>query len=203
MIKINLLGAPKPKRGKGRGPATTVVDVGGGGGGPNPVVMIVMAIAIAAAAVGFLYMQENSKAAKIAADIQKADQENRRLAAVKAKYDQEQKVKENYERRVKVIDDLRQAQSGPVNLLTMIGDTVNSTDAVWLNSMLDTGAAVNIDGTALSSNAVANLIKNLEKTGYFKSVEMSETQQDAQAKELQQFNFKLTCTKQAQAPGKS
>src|SRR5690348_14141504 len=103
MIKINLLGAPKPKRGKGRGPATTVVDVGGGGGGPNPVVMIVMAVVIAAGAVGFMYMQENSKAARIAADIQKADQENRRLAAVKAKYDQEQKVKENYERRVKVI----------------------------------------------------------------------------------------------------
>jgi Tfp pilus assembly protein PilN len=201
MIKINLLGAPKPKRGKaGRGPATTVVDVGGGGGGPNPVVMIIMAIAIAAAVVGFGWYRENARAAQIAADIKKADAENRRLAAVKAKYDQEQRVKENYERRVKVIDDLRANQSGPVNLLTMIADTVNSTDAVWLNNMLDTGTAISIDGSALSANAVANLVRNLEKTGYFKSVEMTETQQDPQAKDIQQFGFKLTCTKQPPSP---
>jgi Tfp pilus assembly protein PilN len=200
MIKINLLGAPKPKRGKaGRGPATTVVDVGGGGG-PNPVVMIIMAIAIAAAVVGFGWYRENARAAQIAADIKKADTENRRLAAVKAKFDQEQRVKENYERRVKVIDDLRANQSGPVNLLTMIADTVNSTDAVWLNNMLDTGTAISIDGSALSANAVANLVRNLEKTGYFKSVEMTETQQDPQAKDIQQFGFKLTCTKQPPSP---
>jgi Tfp pilus assembly protein PilN len=200
MIKINLLGAPKPKRGKaGRGPATTVVDVGGGGG-PNPMVMIIMAIAIAAAVVGFGWYRENARAAQIAADIKKADTENRRLAAVKAKFDQEQRVKENYERRVKVIDDLRANQSGPVNLLTMIADTVNSTDAVWLNNMLDTGTAISIDGSALSANAVANLVRNLEKTGYFKSVEMTETQQDPQAKDIQQFGFKLTCTKQPPSP---
>ena len=40
----------------------------------------------------------------------------------------------------------------------MIGDTVNGTEAVWLNSMQDQGASVAIDGTALSSDAVANLI---------------------------------------------
>lgn len=201
MIKINLLGAPKPKRGKaGRAAATTVVDVGGGGGGPNPIVMIFMAIVIAAAVVGFGWYKENARAQQIAADIKKADQENRRLAAVKAKYDQEQRVKENYERRVKVIDDLREAQSGPVNLLTMIADTVNSTDAVWLNNMLDSGTAISIDGSALSANAVANLVRNLEKTGFFKSVELTETQQDPQAKDIQSFGFKLTCTKQPPAP---
>jgi len=37
---------------------------------------------------------------------------------------------------VDVIDQLR-TQSGPVNLLSMIGDTVNGTEAVWLNSMQD------------------------------------------------------------------
>ena len=78
----------------------------------------------------------------------------------------------------------------------MISDTVNSTDAVWLNSMQDAGGQIRIDGTALSATAVANLIKNLQKTGYFKTVEMSETQEDPQAKDLQAFNFKLVCEKQ-------
>jgi Tfp pilus assembly protein PilN len=83
-----------------------------------------------------------------------------------------------------------------VNLLTMISDTVNGTDAVWLNSMQDSGNQIRIDGTALSSTAVANLIKNLQKTGFFKNVEMSETQEDPSAKDIQAFNFKLVCEKQ-------
>jgi len=198
MIKINLLGTPKPKRGKGsRAAATQMVEMGGGGGGGgSPILMIAVALVLALGYVGYRYNAAQNDAARIAKETQAAEAENRRLAAVKAKYDQEQKVKENYERRVKVIDDLRAAQSGPVNLLAMISDTVNGTDAVWLNSMQDAGGTIKIDGTALSSTAVANLIKNLQKTGFFKSVEMSETQEDPQSKDIQAFNFKLVCEKQ-------
>ena len=198
MIKINLSSAPKPKRGKGSRTATTtqMVDMGGGGGGGSPVLLIAVALVVALGFAGFRYNSAQNTATRIANETKQAEAENRRLAAVKAKYDQEQKVKDNYERRVKVIDDLRAAQAGPVNLLTMISDTVNGTDAVWLNSMQDAGGQIKIDGTALSATAVANLIKNLQKTGYFKTVEMTETQEDAQAKELQAFNFKLVCEKQ-------
>ena len=198
MIKINLSSAPKPKRGKGSRTATTtqMVDMGGGGGGGSPILLIAVALVIALGFAGFRYNSAQNTATRIANETKQAEAENRRLAAVKAKYDQEQKVKDNYERRVKVIDDLRAAQAGPVNLLTMISDTVNGTDAVWLNSMQDAGGQIKIDGTALSATAVANLIKNLQKTGYFKTVEMTETQEDAQAKELQAFNFKLVCEKQ-------
>jgi type IV pilus assembly protein PilN len=197
MIKINLLGTPKPKRGKAaRAASTQMVEMGGGGGGGNPILFIAIALVLALGYVGYRYNAAQNLATHIADETKQAEAENRRLAAVKAKYDQEQKVKENYERRVKVIDDLRQAQSGPVNLLTMISDTVNGTDAVWLNSMQDSGNQIKIDGTALSSTAVANLIKNLQKTGFFKNVEMSETQEDPQAKDIQAFNFKLVCEKQ-------
>ena len=95
-----------------------------------------------------------------------AEQKNHELADIKAKYLERQRQAETYKRRVDVIDQLRNGQSGPVNLLSMIGDTVNGTEAVWLNSMQDQGASVAIDGTALSSDAVANLISNLQKTGF-------------------------------------
>jgi Tfp pilus assembly protein PilN len=55
---------------------------------------------------------------------------------------------------------------------------------------------VNVEGTALSSNAVANLMTNLMKTGYFKSVEIKEAYQDEAEKKVQAFNFSLTCEKQ-------
>jgi type IV pilus assembly protein PilN len=165
------------------------------GEGPNPIVMLVIAGALGIAVAGFMYWRADSEQQRLNAEIAKEEAENRRLAAVKAKYEQEEKVKQNYERRVKVIDELRANQSGPVNLLAMIGDTVNSTEAVWLNTMTDTGNSVNLDGTALSSHAVANLIKNLQKTDYFKAVELAETLQDPQEKKMQAFNFRLVCEK--------
>jgi Tfp pilus assembly protein PilN len=97
---------------------------------------------------------------------------------------------------VDVIDGLRAAQSGgPVNLMAMLGQTVNNTEAVWLSKMDDSGPSVNLEGMALSADAVANLIANLQKTGYFKNVEIKETFQDETIKDMQAFQFTLTCEK--------
>ena len=85
--------------------------------------------------------------------------------------------------------------TGPVNLLAMLGETVNGTEAVWLKSMDDTGSNVSLEGTALSADAVANLIANLQKTGFFKTVEIKETFQDETIKDMQAFQFTLTCEK--------
>jgi Tfp pilus assembly protein PilN len=126
-----------------------------------------------------------------------AQREAQSLAQTRARFDQRQKIKDEYEARVKVIDSLRASQSGPVQLLTMVSATVNNTDEVWLNAMTDGGTSVSVDGTALSTNAVANLMTNLMKTGYFKSVEIKETYQDESEKKIQAFNFSLTCEKQA------
>ena len=75
----------------------------------------------------------------------------------------------------------------------MVGQTVNNTEAVWLNNVKDQGNTVDIEGMALSSDAVANLITNLQKTGFFKTIEIKETVQDEQVKDMQAFQFTLTC----------
>jgi Tfp pilus assembly protein PilN len=124
-----------------------------------------------------------------------AEQRNRELADIKVRYLERQKQADAYKRRVDVIDQLRANQTGPVELLAMIGNTVNSTEAVWLNSMQDQGASVAIDGMALSSDAVANLISNLQKTGFFRNVEIKESFQDDSVKDMQAFQFTLTCEK--------
>jgi len=190
MIRINLLGLPKPKRGK-RAAAVAVA-----GEGPSPVLVGVIVAAITVGANGFYYLKLVRERDKIAADMAKAEAENRRLATVKAKYEQQLKDAEIYTRRVKVIDKLRAEQLGPVELLSMIGDTVNGTDAVWLNSMKETATGVDIEGMALSTHAVANLMANLKRTGYFKSVEIKETFQDDSVKDMTAFSFTLSCERQ-------
>lgn len=192
MIRINLLGSPKPKGKKNVAVSMPSFDLGNLGG---PVVQVAAVLLIAGALnAGYWYQLDREKKS-IEVQTRLAEQKNRELADIKVRYMERQRQADSYKRRVDVIDQLRANQSGPVNLLSMIGDTVNNTEAVWLNSMQDQGASVAIDGTALSSDAVANLISNLQKTGFFRNIEIKESYQDDAVKDMQAFQFTLTCEK--------
>jgi type IV pilus assembly protein PilN len=169
--------------------------MGGGGEGPSAALILGVFAVIGALTFGGLYYKSSSESSKIQADIKKELAEGQRLANVKSKYETRKKEAEIFEKRVKVIDQLRADQAGPVNLLNTVGEMVNNTDAVWLNDMNEQGQSININGTALSTAAVANLMTNLKRSGYFKSVEIKETSQDVN-KDMQSFSFTLVCEKQ-------
>ncbi len=194
MIRINLLGVPKAKR--GRRP-TVAAPAALGAEGVNPLLIALVVLVITALANGGYWWKLNHDSRKIAAEMRKAEQENRELLQVKARVDQKNRQADAYQRRVQVIDKLREAQAGPKALLTMLGDTISNTDAVWLSKVNDDGGSITMQGTALSANAVANLISNLQKTGYFKSVEMKETYQDDAVRNMQAFTFNLVCEKKS------
>jgi Tfp pilus assembly protein PilN len=195
MIRINLLETAKAKNKRAGGsamPAMPSMEMGDIGSPKLKVLIVVIVVGL----VNYGYWHRlDTQAKTIASQMQAADQKNRELSDVKARYLERQRQADAYKRRVDVIDQLRNAQTGPVNLLAMLGETVNGTEAVWLRKMDDTGPTVTLDGTALSTDAVASLIGNLQKTGFFKAVEIKETFQDDQIKDMQAFQFTLTCEK--------
>ena len=193
MIRINLLGVPKPK-GKKKGiPAFSMPSFEFNTG--SPAILAAVAVLIAALGNGAYWYKLDREKKSIAEQMQIAQVRNAQLAIIQTKYLERQKEAEAYKRRVNVIDQLRNNQGGPVSLLSTVADTVNGTEAVWLNSIMDQGASVAIDGTAISSDAVANLITNLQKTGFFKNIEMKESIQDEAIRDMQAFQFTLTCEK--------
>jgi len=193
MIRIDVSGKPRTKKGGG----------GGGGGapsfsgeGPNIVVLLVIAAVVGLGGFWFgLYSPVARKSAQLDTDIATAQRRIAQLADVDKKFDQRQKEKDAFEKHVKVIDDLRAAQAGPSLLLNALGDTVTETDAVWLNNMNESGNTVELDGKALSTNAIANLITNLKRSGYFKSVDIKDAVQDGGTGDITTFSFTLNCEK--------
>lgn len=186
MIRINLLGSPKPKI---RAPRVTM-------SAPSVKMLVISLVVIIAAGLYFQYWRLNRQHVQLQADLHDTDKELAALAGVKAIWTQKQQEAELLKHKVDVIEQLRANQSGPVQLLNMMAETVTATDAVWLLRMSDEGNSVSLDGMALSTTAVANLITNLRKTGYFKTVELKETVQDDRLKEYQAFSFSLVCEKQ-------
>lgn len=193
MIRINLLGGSRQKV-KGR--SVSMPDVASAAS--NPALLLIIALAVGVVANGAYYLHLVRQRDAIDRAMKTAELENQRLSAVKTAYLQAEKQKENYKKRVDVIEQLRSNQAGPVQLLDMIGQTVSNTDAVWLSSMSEDGDNINLQGMALTPSAVANLMRNLQKTGYFQSVEIKETYQDDQIKDIQAFQFTLTCQRAPQ-----
>ena len=195
MIKINLLETAK---GKGKrasaGPSMPTMEMGDMGSPKLKILVIVVLVGLG----NLMYWYRLDHMAKeIASNMKIAEQKNRELADVKARYLERQNQANAYQRRVDVIKQLHDAQTGPVNLMAMMGETVNNTEAVWLSKLDDSGPQLNLEGTALSTDAVANLIANLQKTGFFRTVEIKETFQDESVKDMQAFQFTLTCDKAA------
>jgi type IV pilus assembly protein PilN len=191
MIRINLLGVAKAK-GKRQSMPTVSVETGDGG---KPLLKVMMVLVAAGVLNAGYWIKLDREKRSLEIQMAQAEAKNRELSEVKARYLERQRQAEVYKRRVDVIDQLRANQAGPVNLLNTIGDTVNKTEAVWLSTMKDQGNSIDIEGVALSSDAVANLITNLQKSGYFRNVEIKETFQDNQVKDMQAFVFTLTCEK--------
>ncbi len=193
MIRIDLRGLPKPK--KGRRAAAAAAPEYIAAEGPNKVVLALIGLVLVGGsnggAIWWLDRQADDINQKTMAEQRKLDE----LREVKRQVEERQRQKANFDTRKKVIDDLKAPQSIPVSLLTTIGDTVNKTDGVWLGVMKDEGTKIAVEGVALSHTAVASLITNLKKTGYFQNVELTETVQDDQAKEVDLFNFVVACEK--------
>jgi hypothetical protein len=131
MIRINLLGIPK-KTARGRRASTVATS---GGEGSSTVILCLIFAGALVVLIGLAQMWVQREHDALEKNLQKAVIENQRLADVKAKYEASKKKADMYERRVRVIDELTAAQSGPVDLLNLLADTINGNDAVWLETM--------------------------------------------------------------------
>ena len=158
MIRINLLAEAKPVK-KKRGVAAF------GSGGRLNTVLIGAALGIAVLA-GLIHYFILSSAIKAQQEkIRVAQVEVARLETVlKEVRDFEQK-KARLQKKVDLINTLKQNQRGPVRL--MDEDTKALPDLVWLEKLDYRGNSISIDGKAFNPPAVANFLENLKRVPSF------------------------------------
>jgi type IV pilus assembly protein PilN len=182
MIRINLLGRTRPKAARTSVPVEATLQY----------VLLVIALAVSGGALYGHYMLLDSENSKIVAHIQKQTGEKARLEQLKQQVDNFEKQKAVLQQRISVIEGLQRNRTGGQELLEAIANTVSRTDTLWLTSVDRKGDALTINGSAGSLNAVANYITQLKRSGYFQTVEIKESHQDAANKAVQIFLFSLT-----------
>ena len=168
MIRINLAterARPKVKRRVAVGGAVFLVFV---------LIAIVAGVGVLAVH-GYMIGQtiERLQADKANFEAQRAE-----LAKVEKEIKEFEEKKALLEGRIKVIETLKTNQTGPVRMLEAIGDTVSITETLWLTNMTEkAGGEVEMKGNAGSVEAVATFITNLNRSSYFKNVEIKEAVQ--------------------------
>jgi type IV pilus assembly protein PilN len=128
---------------------------------------------------GWRYWLVGHDAARLTADIAKAQQETTSLKAVIAQVHDFEDQKALLQQRVELIEQLRKEQTGPVHMLDEISRSLPP--MLWLTQIKQTPNSneVLIDGRSNTLTSISDFVGGLEQSGYFqRSIEIVSTSSD-------------------------
>jgi type IV pilus assembly protein PilN len=100
-------------------------------------------------------------------------------------------AKADIEKKLRVIDELSVARSGPVHLFDEIA--THLPDRMWITQMDVEGQSLNIQGVSLDNELVALFLTAMNASPYFENVELLETQaRDVDGYKLNAFEMSAT-----------
>lgn len=173
MIKINLLGeAPQVD-------SSAVVQV----------VAYFGSIVLSLVVFGFLYTTSLSKLSEMTERKAALALEVERLKTVTKEVKDLEVKRNDLRQKLVIIAKLRKSKLGPVRAL----DDINSAlpEKSWLVSMKEGAGQFDLLGMALDNQTIADFMKKLESSDYFKNIDLVETRQaDKQGVRIKSFAIK-------------
>jgi len=182
MIRINLLGQTRPKATKQAVPLEATMQV----------LFACLAVGLALAVLFVVYISQKKQLDDTNARIAALRAEKASLQQIKQQVDQFESEKSTLQQRINVIETLQKNRSGAQDLLQMVANTTVRVETVWLTSLTRTSDSIDLEGQAGSIDAVANLITELKRSGYFDKVEIKSAKENTPAPGISTYGFSMT-----------
>lgn len=142
---------------------------------------------------GYLHMFLGSQLARLNATEESLQKELKTYETITREIAKLKKDTKDLNAKLGVIENLEKQRVGPVLLLAEIARAV-PLDRLWLNSVLETGGRLTLQGTAMDNHTVALFMTQLEKASYIHSVDLDRTTlKFFQKQKRKASNFVLTC----------
>lgn len=154
MIRVNLLGQVTKKDFGGYGQ----VLIGFG------VIVAVIAVVVA------LNMYQNKELLNLNTRIAKAEQRIKELEEIKKKVDDFKARNAELNRRIEIITVLEDNRTGPLYVMDALGKGIPS--KAWIDEFTEKGLSAKLVGIANDEFTVADFMEALQKSPYFKGVEL-------------------------------
>jgi type IV pilus assembly protein PilN len=92
--------------------------------------------------------------------------------------------------KIDVIRGLDRARSGPVRIFDELSK--NTPDRLWLTSLSTEGVAITVEGDSLDTGVVADFLRSLNASEYFKDVDLERTSPGAEVEGVRLVHFSIT-----------
>lgn len=203
MIKINLVREGRAVRGGGAAPAAVPsVAAAQASAAANVNNFIVIAFVILGAiAAGAWWFVMNGRLKDRQEQVVSKQAEAQKLESIIKDVEAYQKRKDNLQKRIDLINQLKQNQKGPVRVMDRISQDLP--DLVWLDHMNLGGGAVSLGGRGLNPNAIANFVDNIKNDPLFEEPEVGSVALVSASPLVYQFdmNFHFTYAPKTEQPG--
>jgi type IV pilus assembly protein PilN len=174
MIKINLLSEGKRTVRKSKPTGAALKGLEGKDIGQW---LLVVGLLLGIGALALDWWLLNRELEEKTAEVSAAQREVETLAGVIKEVEDYKAKKSELERKIGVINDLKANQRGPVRVMDYISRALP--ELLWLDRLKMTPDAIELEGRAFNTNAVANFIENLDKVPEFDEPILKSTEQQA------------------------
>ena len=100
------------------------------------------------------------------------------------------KKKSELEDKIDVIRGLDRARSGPVRIFDELSK--NTPDRLWLTSISTAGVAITVEGDSLDTGVVADFLRSLNGSDYFKDVDLERSSPGPEVEGVRLVHFIIT-----------
>jgi Tfp pilus assembly protein PilN len=187
LIKINLVREGRTVRGAGAAPGAAAVSAAGPTNLNNILVMLFLVLGILGA-FGWWFITNNTLKEK-QATVASKEVEAKRMDSIIKEVEDYTRRKESLQRRIDLINQLKQNQKGPVKVMDRISQDLP--DLVWLDSLTMSGGVIDLAGRGLNPNAIANFVDNVKNDPLFEEPELSHLTQASQVPLFYSFAMKF------------
>jgi Tfp pilus assembly protein PilN len=172
LIKINLVREGRAVRGTG---AVTGMPAAAAGPANINNILVIGGVILGAAIAGGWWFLETRKLTDRQETVAQKQGEAQRLDKIIKEVEDYQKQKDSLQKRIDLINQLKQNQRGPVRLMDRISQDLP--DLVWLDKMSVSGSVVTIDGRGLNPNAIANFVEAIKNDPMFEEPDLGNVTQ--------------------------
>lgn len=193
MIKINLVREGRAVRGAGAAPGMVAAAQVAAGGETNfNNLLIVGGLVLGVLIAGGWWLTEKHTLSGKQELVATKQVEAQRLEAIIKEVEEYQRRKDSLQRRIDLINQLKQNQKGPVKIMDRISQDLP--DLVWLDKLTMSGGAITLNGRGLNPNAIANFVENIKNDPLFEEPDLSNLSQTSVVPLVYSFDMSFRFT---------
>jgi type IV pilus assembly protein PilN len=183
LIRINLLSEARAAAARRKSPAMPT-------GAKLNNILFFAGILAGVAYIAVMGLILTSRSRNLDQEIGKARLEAERLRSIIEEVKGYEDKKADLEAKIKLINDLKTNQKGPVRLMDEISKALP--DLVWLTNLDVSGNQITMKGRTMSPNAISTFLENLKKSPFFAEPVFRNLQQEGVASGLHIWEMTLT-----------